>query len=31
MDAMLTGGASWAVERGWGVPEDLERIEERGR
>jgi tRNA-splicing ligase RtcB len=30
MDAMLAGGARWAVERGWGVPEDLERIEERG-
>jgi tRNA-splicing ligase RtcB len=31
MEAMLTGGASWAVERGWGVPEDLERVEEHGR
>ncbi len=31
MDAMLTGGASWAVERGWGETRDLERIEERGR
>ena len=31
MDAMLRGGARWAVERGWGRPEDLERIEERGR
>jgi len=31
MDQMLAGGAQWAVERGWGVPEDLERIEERGR
>jgi len=30
MDAMLRGGARWAVERGWGRPEDLERIEERG-
>jgi tRNA-splicing ligase RtcB len=30
MDAMLLGGARWAVERGWGVPEDLERIEEGG-
>jgi tRNA-splicing ligase RtcB len=30
MDAMLTGGARWAVEQGWGRPEDLERIEERG-
>jgi tRNA-splicing ligase RtcB len=31
MDAMLAGGAKWAVERGWGLPEDLERVEERGR
>jgi len=31
MDAMLAGGAQWAVERGWGAPEDLERIEEHGR
>jgi tRNA-splicing ligase RtcB len=31
MDAMLTGGARWAVERGWGSPEDLERIEEHGQ
>ena len=31
MDAMLTGGAKWAVERGWGVPQDLERIEEHGQ
>src|SRR3989338_771328 len=31
MDAMLAGGARWAVERGWGWPEDLERIEERGQ
>lgn len=30
MDAMLAGGAKWAVENGWGVPADLERIEERG-
>ena len=30
MDAMLGGGARWAIERGWGVPEDLERIEEQG-
>ncbi|HEY7728224.1 MAG TPA: RtcB family protein [Candidatus Eisenbacteria bacterium] len=30
MDAMLLGGARWAVERGWGLPEDLERIEEGG-
>lgn len=31
MDAMLTGGAQWAVRSGWGVSEDLERIEERGQ
>jgi len=31
MDEMLTGGASWAVGRGYGTPQDLERIEERGR
>jgi len=31
MNAMLTGGAKWAVGRGWGVPEDLERIEEHGQ
>lgn len=31
MDAMLRGGAAWAVERGFGVPADLDRIEERGR
>ncbi|MCZ7685906.1 MAG: RtcB family protein [Sandaracinaceae bacterium] len=31
MTAMLRGGAAWAVERGWGREEDLERIEERGR
>ena len=30
MDAMLTGGAGWAVARGWGEARDLERIEERG-
>jgi tRNA-splicing ligase RtcB len=30
IDAMLTGGARWAVERGYGTPEDLERIEEHG-
>ncbi|MBX6369836.1 MAG: RtcB family protein [Rhodospirillales bacterium] len=29
-DAMLKGGARWAVERGYGVPADLERIEDRG-
>ena len=31
MNAMLEGGAQWAVERGYGTPADLERIEERGR
>ena len=31
MDAMLTGGARWAVGRGYGETADLERIEERGR
>jgi tRNA-splicing ligase RtcB (3'-phosphate/5'-hydroxy nucleic acid ligase) len=31
MDAMLSGGARWAVDRGWGLPEDLERIEEHGQ
>ncbi len=31
MKAMLTGGASWAVGRGYGRPQDLERIEEHGR
>lgn len=30
MDAMLTGGAHWAVERGWGEARDFERIEEAG-
>jgi len=30
MDAMLEGGARWAVDRGWGNAEDLERTEERG-
>ena len=30
MDAMLAGGAGWAVREGYGRPEDLERIEERG-
>jgi tRNA-splicing ligase RtcB (3'-phosphate/5'-hydroxy nucleic acid ligase) len=31
MDAMLSGGAAWAVQRGWGEEADLERIEERGQ
>jgi tRNA-splicing ligase RtcB len=30
LDAMLSGGARWAVERGYGIAADLERIEERG-
>jgi tRNA-splicing ligase RtcB len=30
MDAMLSGGARWAVERGWGDARDLARIEENG-
>lgn len=30
MDAMLQGGALWAVKQGYGCPEDLERIEEHG-
>ncbi len=31
MEAMLQGGALWAVEQGFGEPADLERIEENGR
>lgn len=31
MDAMLAGGAQWAVDRGYGTAADLERIEEHGR
>jgi len=31
MDAMLAGGAAWAVERGWGEARDLERMEEHGK
>jgi tRNA-splicing ligase RtcB len=31
LDAMLRGGAQWAVERGYGTHDDLARIEERGR
>jgi tRNA-splicing ligase RtcB len=31
MEAMLTGGAKWAVDRGWGEAPDLERVEERGQ
>ncbi len=30
MDAMLAGGAQWAVEQGYGRPEDPDRIEEGG-
>jgi tRNA-splicing ligase RtcB (3'-phosphate/5'-hydroxy nucleic acid ligase) len=30
MDAMLRGGAKWALARGYGAPADLERIEEQG-
>jgi len=30
MDAMLAGGAKWAVKRGYGRVEDLEFIEEQG-
>ena len=30
LDAMLAGGARWAVDRGYGRPQDLARIEERG-
>ena len=31
MEAMLNGGARWAVAQGYGDANDLERIEERGR
>lgn len=31
MDEMLIGGAAWAVRRGWGVADDLVRVEERGQ
>jgi tRNA-splicing ligase RtcB len=30
MNAMLSGGARWAVDRGWGEVSDLDRIEENG-
>lgn len=30
MNAMLRGGAQWAIERGYGREEDLHRIEENG-
>jgi tRNA-splicing ligase RtcB len=31
LDEVLTGGARWAVDRGYGQAEDLQRIEERGQ
>jgi tRNA-splicing ligase RtcB len=31
MDAMLSGGAKWAVEQGWGTAADLDHIEEQGQ
>lgn len=31
MEAMLEGGAAWAVAQGWGEARDLRRIEEGGR
>jgi tRNA-splicing ligase RtcB len=31
MQAMLSGGADWAVGQGWGDASDLDRIEESGR
>lgn len=31
MNAMLTGGAQWAVAEGWGIRRDLDYIEEQGR
>ncbi|MCS7200030.1 MAG: RtcB family protein [Caldimicrobium sp.] len=31
LDEVLVGGAKWAVEKGYGVEEDLEYIEEKGR
>ncbi|MGC8871738.1 MAG: RtcB family protein [Caldimicrobium sp.] len=30
LDEVLVGGAKWAVEKGYGYPEDLEYIEEKG-
>jgi tRNA-splicing ligase RtcB len=30
LDAMLAGGARWAVQRGYGPEADLDRVEERG-
>jgi len=31
LDEVLTKGARWVVEQGWGEPEDLEATEEEGR
>jgi len=31
LDEMMIGGAQWAVKRGYGSTEDLERIEEHGK
>jgi tRNA-splicing ligase RtcB len=31
LDDVLTGGAQWAVEKGYGIPEDLAHTEEKGR
>jgi tRNA-splicing ligase RtcB len=31
MDAMLAGGARWALAQGWGEARDLDRIEEHGQ
>lgn len=31
MDRVLEGGAEWAVQKGYGIPADLERIEMHGR
>jgi tRNA-splicing ligase RtcB len=31
LDDVLTGGAEWAVEKGYGLPEDLTHTEEEGR
>ncbi len=31
MEAMLTGGARWAVEQGYGLASDLEYVEEKGQ
>lgn len=30
MDGMLAGGAQWALHRGFGRPEDMDRVEEQG-